>query len=949
MAPPSNQPAVGATVTHYKILSKLGEGGMGVVYEAEDLTLGRRVALKFCASGRDDPRIRANLLKEARAASSLSHPNIAHIYEFVENPGGDPFISMELVSGANLRRTLSERRLSIEETLKIAAAVASAMAEAHRHGVVHRDIKPANIQITSAGEVKVLDFGIARTPAPQAAGEAEAATQTIEGFSGTPLYMSPEQASGEMLDARSDLFSLGAVIYECLAGKSPFAADSLTGVMARLLTAEPPPPSRLNSQAPANLDRIVLKLLAKDRRQRYASADELLADLRTPGRRPSRRRAVAALAGGVACVGGSAALWLWKAKRHRDPVAAAIPWYRDGVAALHNGSYHRASKALARAVEIDPSYAMAHAYLAEAWYELDYLERAKDELLKTMSARDSLPQVEALHLDAIRQTVTGEFKAAAETFQTMTPLVAPDERAGALLDLGRAQERNQDPKKAMATYSEALRLDPQDAAAWLRLGALQARTGAREDSGRSLDRAESLFQAASNVEGVTECLYVRAQSARTPSEARELIGKALSAARVTGNDQQRVKLLLLSSHRYLDAGQTAEALDDANRAIGIARAAGIENLVSEGLIGLGRALFVKGSTAEALRTIQEALDIARRNREKRSEARALLLLGSVSIQTGDAAQGWQDVQAALDYYRQGNFRTEGAIALFLLGRAARDKGDYVGAHRAFEETLATMQPAGPSLPVALAQEGLAWLEYLQDRWPQALRMFDEARRAFEAIGHASGAATNEMNVAVMHARLGHKDAPAVSQKAADDNPLIALQIILMQERFGEARAKAEALLRTADASDLETQRGASLVLGLALARSGAGARGLEACRKAFDLAHGAGKPAAEAEALLGSAEAALAAGDHAAAAGYASRARAFFETAKRPESLWRACALALRSGAPDAAVAAQAAAALAQLSASWPAEDYRSYMDRPVIRRLHADLLRASPPAPKTN
>ena len=947
MSSPSRQPTIGATVTHYKIVSKLGEGGMGVVYEAEDLTLGRRVALKFCSSGREDERLRANLLKEARAASLLSHPNIAHIYEFVENPGSDPFIAMELVSGASLRHILSERRVSVEETLKIATGVAAALAEAHHHGVIHRDIKPGNIQITSSGEVKVLDFGIARGPAP---GEptVEAATQTLEGFSGTPLYMSPEQASGEMLDARSDLFSLGVVLYECLAGKSPFAADSLTSTLARLMSWEPPQPSRLNPQSPAKLDRIVLKLLAKDRRKRYASAEELLADLGDPVGAAPRRRFIAALAGGMVCVGGGAWTWRWYVKRARDPAPAAVPWYREGVAALHFGGYHRAGKALARAVEIDPSYTMAHAYLAQAWFELDYLERAKDELLKTMSARPSLPEVEGLRLDGIRETVTGEFKAAVEKFEQVCGGIVPEERAGALLDLGRAQERNQDTKKAMATYAEAVRLDAQNAAAWLRLGALQARTGARADSGASLDRAENLFQAASNVEGVTECLYVRARFARTPAEARELIGKGLSAARVTGNEQQQIKLMLLSSNAYLDAGYTAEALDDANRAIGIARAAGIENLVSRSLIDLGNALFVKGRTAEALHTIQEALDIARRNREKRSEARALVNLGSIRIQTGDTAHGWDDVQAALAYYRQGSFRTEAAIALILLGRAARDKGDYEEARRAFSETLATMQPAGPSQPLALAQEGLAWLEYLQDRWPPALHMFDEARRAFEAIGNTSGAATDAMNVALMHALLGHKDIAAAAQQALDENPLIAIQISLAQERFAEARAKAEALLNSADAGDLETRRAATLVLGLAMARSGAGARGLEACRRAFEMAHAAGKPAGEAEALLGSAEAAYAAGDRTAAA-YAGRARSLFVSARKPESLWRACVLLLRSGGPDPAAAAQAAASLGELKSSWPPEDFRSYLNRPIIRRWHGELLRADPAAPSFN
>jgi tetratricopeptide (TPR) repeat protein len=939
---------IGTTVTHYRIVSKLGEGGMGVVYEAEDLTLGRRVALKFCLSGRDDARLRANLLKEARAASSLSHPNIAHIYEFVEDPDGDAFISMELVSGSTLGRILGQGRIGTEETLKVATGVASALEEAHRHGIIHRDIKPGNIQITAAGEVKVLDFGIARPATLHEAGEAATdVTRTIEGFSGTPLYMSPEQASGELLDARSDLFSLGVVLYECVTGRPPFAADSLPTVLSRLLTWTPPQPSRLNPRSPAHLDRIILKLLEKDSNKRYTSAGELLADLQTPGHLHSRRRALAALAGGIVCAGGGAAAWLWNAKRHRDPAPAAVGWYRDGLAALHNGSYHRASKLLARAAEIDPSYSMAHAYLAEAWYELDYLERAMAELLKAMASNGSLPAVDQIHLDAIHQTVIGEFKTAAAKYREISLMVSPDERGGALLELGRAEERNQDTKQAMAAYSETIRLDAQNAAAWLRLGALQARTGAREDARRSLDRAENLFQTASNLEGATECLYIRARFAATPPEARDLIGKALAAARVTGDDQQQIKLLLLSSNSFLEAGQDAAALDDANRAIAIARADGIENLVSRGLIDMGNALFVKGRTVEALSTIGEALAIARRNGEKRSEARALVSLGSIRIQTGDMAHGWQDVQTALAYYRQGNFRNEAALSLILLGRAARDKGDFEGAHRAFAETLATLKPDEPSLPLALAQEGLASLEMSQDRWPQALRMFDEARHAFEAVGNPSGVATNRLNVALMHAMLGHQlDGAIMSQRVADSGSSTIPRILLMQERFSEARDKAQALLQSADTGDLDTQYDATLVLGLSLARSGSGARGLQACRQAFELAKTTGNPAEEAEALLASVEAALAAGDRVQAAAYAARARTSLESAKRPESLWRACVLLLRSGAPDRAVAAEAAAALGQLKASWPAEDFRSYLNRPSIRRLHAELLRAFPAAP---
>ena len=798
--------------------------------------------------------------------------------------------------------------------------------------------------------MKVLDFGIARPAIERAQDEAtaDALTRTIEGFTGTPLYMSPEQAAGEHLDGRTDLFSLGAVLYECLTGKSPFAADSLPSILARLLTVEPPQPSRLNPQSPAPLDRIVRKLMAKDRHDRYATADELLEELRRPGRRHTRRRIIAVLAGGTLLAGGGAGAWWWNTKRHRDPAAAALPWYRDGLAALHYGSYHKASKALARAVEIDPSYTMAHAYLAEAWYELDYLERAKDELLKTMETRASLPEVESARLDAIQQTVMGEFKSAAEKYLAVVNMAPPEERVDSLFDLGRAQERNRDTKKAMSTYAEAIRLDGQNAAVWLRLGNLQARTGAREDAGRSLDRAQSLFEAASNVEGVTECLYIRARYAHTPAEARALIDKAMSAARVTGNDQQQINLLLLSSNSHLDAGQTPEALNEANRAIAIARADGIENVASRGLIDLGNALFVKGQTADALRTLQEALDIARRNGEKRSEARALVNLGSVRIQTGDAAQGWQNVQEALTYYRQGGYRNEAAIALILLGRAAREKGDYDGARRAFDDSVSTLKPGEPSLPLALAQEGIASLEVRQDQWPQALRTFDQARRTFEAVGNLSGALTNEVNVALMHAMLGHKgEGTAVSDQAAEVSRVGALEVILLQERFGEAGTKAETLLRTADASDQDTRFGATLVLGLALARSGSGARSLEVCRKAFDLAQATAKPAAETDALLALTEAALAAGDRKDAADYASRARTSLQSAKRPESLWRACVMLMQSGTMDGAVAAQAAAALGELQASWPAEDFRSYLNRPVIRRLYVQLLRVDPAAPR--
>ena len=225
-----------------------------------------------------------------------------------------------------------------------------------------------------------------------------------------------------------------------------------------------------------------------------------------------------------------------------------------------------------------------------------------------------------------------------------------------------------------------------------------------------------------------------------------------------------------------------------------------------------------------------------------------------------------------------------------------------------------MKPAGPSQPLALAHEGLAWLEYLQDRWPQALRMFDKTRRDFEAIGNSSGAATDEMNVALLHAKLGHQGFRDAFPTSGRSESFVRLEMLLAEDRTAEVRIQAEAVLKSADAGDLESRRVAALALGLALARGGSGSHGLEDCRKAYDLSHKTGNPAAEAELCWPPAEAALAAADRTTATQDAGRAKRSLRVARKPESLWRACMLILRANPGDRTpLAAQAAAALAQL------------------------------------
>ena len=995
---------IGQTVSHYKILEKIGEGGMGTVYLAEDTHLGRRVAVKFPNASTDEHQFRARFLREARAASALNHPNIAAIYDYGETDDARPFIVMELVEGKSLNDLLHEQDLTLARTIDIIQAVARALSEAHSRGIVHRDIKPSNIVVNDRKQVKVLDFGLAKrlNEEPHHAADPSArtmlATRTQSGtVVGTPLYLSPEQAKGEAVDARSDLFALGAVLYECAAGKPAFSGAGIVEIAANVIHIAPPPPSTFNRRVPQELDQTTLKALAKKPDERYQTAEEFIADLNyskaaltesdishartqrlTTASETGKVSALATLSdifrrprlslGVVVSAVILAGLVIWiiafmfRTVAHQ-PSAEARRWYDVGTNALRDGAYYQASKALEQAIAADDNYALAHARLAEALMELDQVDAAKDELLRvaTLSRQQSgLPQLDLAYLNAITATVRRDFPTAIASYREISQLT-PDQ-AHVYLDLGRAYENSDDTKKAIESYLEATRRDPRYATAFLRLGILYGRQQELASAQVVFDKAEELYQAMGSVEGRAEVYFQRGFLLRNIGrfgQARPLLQRALELAQAGNNESQQIKALLQLSNVAFSEGDTNQAQLYARDAVDSAQAHGMENLATRGLVDLGNVFFVRGDLGEAEKYFKQALELAQRNKGRRNEARALLMLGSLRIQQSNADEAVTYIEQALPFYQQGNYRKESSQALLMLGRARRLKGDYDAALQAFEQQLQIAQQMGDPSQIAVSHEGIGTVYTLQERYPEALDHYEQKYAISKSTNDQKGMAYGLMSRASVLGALGrYSDARASLQQAAEfaNRPdggikqltaqisVIESQLLLSERRFSAAKAKAEEALAQTGTQYPDLALAAKHVIAYARVSLGAAREGKSLFEETIETSTRTGESQQRSASLLGLASASLEMGDAQTASATALQAQESFARGGQQESEWRAWLIAARSTrrAGDDAKAKEyalhASELLSGLQQKWGSENYATYLAKPDVRYCRKQL-----------
>lgn len=949
----------------YKIVRLLGRGGMGEVYLAQDTRLHRLVALK-CVARRiaDEPIARLRLLHEARSAARLTHPGIASVHDVLDHEDGSLVVVMEYVEGRSLAARLAQESYSVAEAVEIAVTVSSALEHAHAAGIVHCDIKPGNIQLMSGGSLKILDFGVARSMVHPADATTSTSALNAPALGGTPGYMSPEQALGLPVDARTDVFSLGVVLFEMLTGERPFGSGRPWLEPIHAVLADAPSLDRLPGSVPPQLAGVIAKALRREPAARYQDAGEFRKALEETrgrhlpvergGRTPYGRRPIGialALSVLVVLLAGIA----WRVS-HRGPVTRISPeaerWYIEGVHALQEGAYLQATRALGRSVQIDGSYALSWARLGEAQLELDQEPAARQSLLKASSLvrdRSRLPAEQRLFLEAAMAMASRDSATALRAYSDLARTTPPS--APLLIDLGRVHEAMSAPAKAVESYQRATELDSQNPAPFLRLAIIEGRSQDLAAAEAAFARAEELYRARGRTEGVAAVAYERGvmfdRFDRT-AEAVAVLQKARQLAESVESPYLRAAVAFKMSSVEGRRGnyREAEVLAREARALSEPFAA----LHAFGLVDVGNVSIYMERPELAEDTFREAIAKAARAGAPRAEARARLALAGLLAGGPRAGEAIPHATAALQYYRLTGFVAQQLRAQTFLILAQERTGDLAGAQSSYEGTLREATRAGNESAIAEQHYLLSGVLLQRERYPSALTHCDESLRRYRALGlpydvvHSTG-----RRIDILW-RMGRLDdarkelssmAPAGSGKNSRGIPVdlshsLRTAFIALAEGTPSQAAKVagEALAVKSEELTPAVRAALDLVLALALARSGRLEDAWRHAQSAGD-SEAAGGPSnialTRAEVLLR-----LRRFDEALAAAAMLAER--FAAQGRHESAWLAARHAARSAAELGRVSdaarwrAFADSQWAHQSAQFDAETLRNYAKRADLR-----------------
>lgn len=761
-------PDIGAVVSHYRIVRRLGTGGMGAVFLAQDLTLDRPVAIKFLMAV-DDERSRRKLLREAQAVAALDHEGIAAVYEVGQDLLAGDFIVMQYVEGETLAARLRRGRMPPREAVTLGARVAEALVVAHRRGIIHRDLKPQNIMITSAGTPKLLDFGLAHRADNDTAGsESETATAstTRHTVAGTPGYMAPEQVRNQGVDARSDVFALGCVLYECLTGHRAFSGGSSADVFGQILHVEPPTASSMAPDLGPAYDALCARLLKKSVGERFQSAEEVLgamhalsdtAQFEAAEQRPRPRwhwvvAAAALLA--LSVVGWN---WLTRATLPAAPEEAA-QHYRRGVEALRDGTYAGARDQFTEAIRQFPDYVQAYSGLVQANKELDDEDgaaRALVRLNQLVPDRSRLPTDDRLRMEAVLASFARTHDVAIEAYRKLAERDPRD--AGARLDLGLAKEAAGLRLQARADFEQALVLNRQSAAAHVRLGILHVQDGRRPEAFASLDEAIRLYRISSNVEGEAEALLRKGMLLNNSGELAAAQETLEEVVRLAGQRliSQRVRARFQLARVAVGQGRPDEIEAVTEESVREAIDAGLFSLAAAGRVDLAGVFITRRQFDRADAELARAVDVAQRYGARRTEMRARLQRAALWLSDDRAAEALAMAAPALAFYSDGRYLRLEADAKNIIARAQEELGAFDEASRLTGEVLKYADSIGDDALASDALQNLAGqFENLGDL-PEALAALQRTEAIYRKQGKEASLAATLVRQAEVLILLGH--------------------------------------------------------------------------------------------------------------------------------------------------------------------------------------------------